>query len=64
METPQDWYFTFGVGNPNKQKFVKINGTFKSARDEMYRRFGTKWAFQYASMEEAGVKEHNLVELP
>lgn len=65
MEEPkQDWIFTFGCGTAHRQKFVKIYGTFKEARDVMYAKFGTKWAFQYPSMEAAGVKEYNLVEMP
>jgi len=58
-----DWYFTFGMGHPNAGRFVKINGTFQSAREEMMRRYGTKWSMQYDSEEKAGVKRWNYIEL-
>lgn len=47
----QYWYFTFGCGQPNAGHYVKIRGTFSSARKEMVRRYGIKWAFQYSEEE-------------
>lgn len=43
----QDYYFTFGFSHAHPKGFVKIHGTVNSTRDEMFRRFGDKWAFQY-----------------
>ena len=47
----KDWIFTFGCGQENAGHYVKINGTFDSARDEMFRRYGDAWAFQYSADE-------------
>lgn len=44
----KEWVFTFGVGQQYSGKFVKIKGTYDEARDEMCRRYGDKWAFQYS----------------
>ncbi len=42
-------YFTFGCGidNPNRNCYVVIKGKTLEAREEMFKRFGKKWAFQY-----------------
>lgn len=48
------WYFTFGCGidNPNRNCYTVIEAeTYESAREEMIRRFGVKWAFQYSEDE-------------
>jgi hypothetical protein len=70
MDEPQEWIFTFGFGHyhpitkaPLAAHFTRIFGTYRSARVEMARRYGVKWAFQYASEEEAGVQQHELKEL-
>ena len=63
MEDEQDWVFTFGYGHePGIGFYVKIYGTKKSARAEMFRQY-EKWAFQYASEDAAGVKEYHLMEI-
>ena len=51
MEDKKNWIFTFGVGQPYEGHYVKIYGTFAQARDEMFRRFGREWAFQYSEEE-------------
>ena len=48
---PQEYLFTFGYGHAYPNKFVRIKGTFNSARKEMFRLHGAKWAFQYPSTE-------------
>lgn len=76
VETPamraiyDDFYFTFGSGQPNHDRFVCIRAeTYDQAREKMVARFGNKWAFQYAQMDwynEDGIsqeKEYNLKEL-
>lgn len=43
-----NWYFTLGHGHEHFPGYVKIYGTFESARDEMIRRHGQKWCWQYS----------------
>jgi hypothetical protein len=66
----RDWIFTFGFGHVHpesgeslRNRFVRIRGTFSEARDEMVRRFGKKWAFQYKSEQDAGVGTYALTEV-
>lgn len=63
FDLEHDWIFTFGIGGPRAGMFVRIRGTFMSARGEMLRRYGREWAFQYRSEEEAGVAAYGLTEL-
>jgi hypothetical protein len=62
-EQEQHWYFTWGFGQEHPNCYTKIWGTFSSARDEMIRRYGDKWAFQYESADSAGVDRWNLKEI-
>ena len=42
------YYFTFGFGQLNQGKFVKIEAeTYEKAREIMVSVFNDKWAFQY-----------------
>lgn len=67
----QDWFFTFGPahhmpGKPEEslgRRFVRIHGTYLSARFQMIDVFGPKWSHQYPTAQAAGVDEHGLVEL-
>lgn len=47
----QPWYFTFGGGHAHPQGYVRIEGTFDEARQEMFEKWGVKWAFQYNEQE-------------
>ena len=47
LEERQNWIFTFGYGMKNAGHYVKIYGTYGEARNEMFRRYGDNWAFQY-----------------
>ena len=47
----QYWIFTFGSGMKHEGKYVKIRGTYGSAREKMVERYGTNWAFQYSEKE-------------
>ena len=47
MEKTENWYFTFGSGHAHPDGYMKIHGTFNSARDHMHKMYGLKWAFQY-----------------
>lgn len=70
MTSPDDvrsWIFTFGMGQehdglPMRYRFVRITGTFDEARARMVERFGKKWAFQYATEEDAGVERWHLID--
>ena len=49
MEKTQDFFFTFGLGTILKDKYAKINGTFESSREEMFRLFGSNWCMQHTA---------------
>lgn len=60
-ELPQNWYFSFGSGQFHRKlygerhlmgHYVKIHGTFQSARAIMYQHFRQKWSMQY---DQAGI---------
>lgn len=51
MEEKQWWIFTFGYGQQYEGMYVKIYGTFDSARRKMFERYGDEWAFQYSEKE-------------
>lgn len=51
MEEKQWWTFTFGYGQEHEGMYVQIYGTFDSTRKEMFKRYGSKWAFQYDERE-------------
>lgn len=44
----RNWIFTFGNEHRFAGKYVKIFGTYESARAEMFKHFGDRWAFQYS----------------
>lgn len=45
----KNWYFTFGCGTANHDKYVRIKADSESkARDLMISKFGTHWAFDYS----------------
>jgi len=60
-----NFYFTFGYGTPYRNKFVRIEAeSFGQAREEMFKQFGRKWAFQYNEEDFAGQEDHfGLTEL-
>ena len=59
----RDWYFTWGYGQKHPNSYTVIKGNYGQAREEMVRRHGQSWAFQYSSAEAAGVKEWKLKEI-
>jgi hypothetical protein len=63
QEKAQDWFFTFGTGQLNARKYVKIFGLHSEARKIMVKEFSKHWAFQYESAEAAGATRFNLIEL-
>ena len=62
-EQETDYIFTFGVGKDEygdkAGHYVKIHGTYESAREEMVKRYGMKWAFQYEADEYFSFFEKN-----
>ena len=60
MSEERNWYFTWGYGQKHENGYAVIHGTFNSAREEMIRRHGQRWAFQYPNSETAGVHTHSL----
>jgi hypothetical protein len=60
IESPKDWFFTFGMGHANAGCYIVFHGTYSSARDMMVEHFGLKWCMQYSSAEDAGVERWNL----
>lgn len=48
----EKFYFTFGNGHEHENKYVVIEtDDYEEAREEMFSRFGNKWAFQYTEDE-------------
>lgn len=69
QEEPRDWFFTFGMthqsphGEDVRDRFIRIHGTYRDAREIMIAYFGTTWCGQYESAQDAGVHFFNLKEL-
>ena len=65
VELEQDWFFSFGYGHAYPQKYVRIHGTHNAAREEMFRRYGAKWSFQYSGTpeQEQELKRNFMTEL-
>lgn len=63
-DSPRDWVFTFGHGQPHFPGYVRIHGTFHSARTEMIRRYELRWSMQYTSEDAAdAIVKWNLPEV-
>lgn len=63
-EKPQDWFFTFGTNSSRAKNFVRVHGTQAEAREKIVSTYGAAWAFQYSSMQTAGVEKWQLIEIP
>ena len=48
---PAWWIFTFGHGQPHAGHYVRIFGTYDSARKKMFDKYGRAWGFQYSEAE-------------
>ncbi len=57
MTTDRYWIFTFGSGQKHAGHYVKIKGTYGSARQKMVDKYGLSWAFQYSEEEWNKFKE-------
>jgi len=42
------YIFTFGSGQDNAGKYIRLKGSYESTRSKMIERFGNKWSFQYS----------------
>lgn len=51
MEKQQNWYFTFGCGQPNAEHFIRFFGTKEETRERMFQSFGKMWSMQYSEEE-------------
>lgn len=51
MEEKQWYIFTFGYGRQYQNQYVKIYGTYNSARQKMFDKYGSAWSFQYTEEE-------------
>lgn len=45
------WIFTFGSGQEHGGYYVKIKGTWQSAREKMFDKYGKAWSWQYTEKE-------------
>lgn len=61
----REWLFTFGGGHRHDGRFVRITGTYDSARARMVEVFGPRWGAQYdwQGFDREGLAAR-LVELP
>lgn len=61
----QDWYFTFGVGQPHAGCFIVFHGTYEEVRFKMNHSFDRVWGFQYSESEwyEDGVSQEERYNL-
>lgn len=52
MNMQDEFYiFTFGCGQLNEGRYVRIRGNYDEARKKMVERYGLNWAFQYSEKE-------------
>ena len=55
------WHFTFGFNQLHQGCYTVIEAeNSQKAREEMFQRWGRRWAMQYDSAEAAGVEEFHL----
>ena len=52
MPNEQNYYFIFSATQPNTGHYVKIFGTYTSARDIMIRKYGYEWMYQTPCQED------------
>ncbi len=58
------FWFTFGCGQPHENCYhVIVAENSEEARKNMFQQFGTRWAMQYDSAEDAGVDRFGLHEI-
>ena len=47
----ESWIFTFGSGQKYEGYFVRIFGTYNTARKKMFDKYGREWCMQYSEKE-------------
>ena len=47
----ESWIFTFGSGQKYEGYFVRIFGTYNTARKKMFDKYGRAWCMQYSEKE-------------
>jgi hypothetical protein len=63
VDSPSEWLFSFGYGHRHANQYVRIRAwRNEEARQQMVRRFGREWAFQYEANEEAELQRHGMTE--
>ncbi len=66
-EDRHPYYFTFGSDHLSGRGFrryvVVYASTSTEARQRVYEKYGTGWAFQYIDPESAGIKQHDMIEV-
>lgn len=63
LNVVREYIFTFGVGQENAGKYVRIRGNFFTSRDKMFELYGEHWAFQYTKEEFMKYPYHETEEL-
>ena len=62
--TMQSYYFTFGTGQKHVGKYVEIHAeTYVEAREKMYNKYESKWAFQYSFLNDVHPQDRHLLEV-
>lgn len=62
-DEPRTWWFTFPAGHAFADRYAVTHGTHEAARAGVLAHFGQTFAGQFASAEEAGVRERGLLRL-
>lgn len=62
MNTNEKWLFTFGHGHEHPNKYVRLRGDLEGAREQMFRLFGSAWAFQYPAHKQHELEVRGLTE--
>jgi hypothetical protein len=62
-EKPQSWVFTFSFNSAFQFNYAELYGLHDETREEMFRLFSDRWAFQYPSRMHAGVERFDLEKL-
>ncbi|AYF31074.1 hypothetical protein CSH63_27275 [Micromonospora tulbaghiae] len=62
-DEPRTWWFTFPAGHAFADRYAVTYGTHEAARAAVVAHFGQTFAGQFASEEEAGVRQRGLLRL-
>jgi len=59
----EEWLFTWGWGQEFPNRFIRLNGTASSTRQQMVDRFGNRWSFQYPAYKESILRSYGITEI-